>query len=411
MSGAAFAWGLSAIWLIPATLLGFCINWYWVAPRLQKASPRGGSITLTEFLAEGMPPRQRLMLMRLGAVIILFSFSFYIAAQFQAAGKTFSGSFDLSENTAIFIGAGIVLFYVFIGGFWAASVTDTFQGILMAITALLLPIAGLHAVGGIAEFASRLTLVSDPAWSSFFNQPGALMSIGFVVGLLGIGMGYPGQPHVVNRFMAMKNAGDIPHARAIAIGWALVIYTGMVTLGWCGRLLAIELGDQEQILFAAAKNLLPAILAGVVIAAILSAIMSTADSQLLVAASSVSHDFSGGARTGKNQELARARWVVIILGGISIIIAMYSSESIFNRVLFAWHAIGSAFGPLLLILLWRGPVKSVYRLLSMFSGFGLTVMLHWLQDTPGDIAERYIPLFAALLIAYTGSRTGKQDQA
>jgi sodium/proline symporter len=403
VSGAAFAWGLSAAWLIPATLLGFCINWFWIAPRLQRQSLAGGSITLTEFLAEGMPQRQRLLLMRLAAIIILFSFSFYIAAQFQAAGKTFSGSFELSENSAILIGAGIVLFYVFIGGFWAASITDTFQGLLMALTAVLLPVAAIHEVGGLTAFISQLGLVADPAWTSFNNQPGALMSIGFVVGLLGIGLGYPGQPHVVNRFMAMKNSGDIPRARTIALGWAAVIYTGMVILGWCGRLLAIELGDQEQILFAAAKSLLPAMLAGIVIAAILSAIMSTADSQLLVAAASVSHDFSGAGTTSGG--LFRARWVVVILGGIAIMIALFSNESIFNRVLFAWHAIGSALGPLLVVRLLRGHVQPVYRILSMLSGFGLTVILHWLPDTPGDIAERYIPLLLALLLAGLGSAT------
>ena len=258
VSGAAFAWGLSAVWLIPATLLGFCINWFWIAPRLHRASGKNRAITLTEFLADGMPPAQRLLFMRIGAAIVLFSFSFYIAAQFQAAGKTFAGTFDISQNAAILIGAGIVLFYVFIGGFWAASITDTFQGILMALTALLLPIAAIYAIGGPAEFPGRLMSVPDPAWVSWFNQPGALMSAGLVVGLLGIGLGYPGQPHVVNRFMAIKNDADIPIARAISVAWAVIIYVGMVLLGWCGRLLAVELGDQEQILFAAAKALLPA---------------------------------------------------------------------------------------------------------------------------------------------------------
>ena len=341
--------------------------------------------------------------MRLGALIVLFSFSFYIAAQFQAAGKTFAGTFDISQTLAILIGAGIVMFYVFLGGFWAASVTDTFQGILMALTAILLPVAAVVALGGPAEFLSGVISVPDPAWSSWFNQPDTIMSVGFVIGLLGIGLGYPGQPHVVNRFMAIKSADAIPRARAISIGWAVIIYTGMVCLGWCGRLLSVELADQEQILFASAKHLLPAVFAGIVIAAILSAIMSTADSQLLVAASSVSHDFTGGRTLTSGRGVARARGVVIILGGISVLLALYSNESIFNRVLFAWHAIGSAFGPLLVVMLWRGNVKAEFRLASMLLGFVLTVALHWTADTPGDIAERYIPLLIAFLIAYLGS--------
>lgn len=403
VSGAAYAWGLPAIWLIPSTLLGFFINWYWIAPRMWQQSRVNNSLTLTEFLAgpHGDPARKTIM--RIGAVVILFSFTFYIAAQFQAAGNTFAGALNMDPTLAIALGAGIVLIYVMLGGFWAASVTDSIQGILMASSAVILPIAALIAVGGPAVLLDSLDVDGISAVTLWTRQESLAAGIGFVIGLAGIGLGYPGQPHVVNRFMAMENLKDIPTARLIAITWAVIIYTGMVVLGWCGRILVSALGDGEQVLFALATLLLPSILAGIMVSAILSAIMSTADSQLLVAASSVSHDLRDGKMT-THESLKQSRWVVLSIGIAAILLAVYSPEAIFSRVLFAWQALAAAFGPLLIITLWRGSVHPTWRIAAMSSGFVLTVILNWTTDTPGDIAERYIPMLVALGLAWWGSK-------
>ena len=401
VSGAAFAWGLPAIWLIPATVLGFCINWFLIAPRLSRQSRENGALTLTEFIA-GPPgdPARRIM-MRLGAAVILFSFTFYIAAQFQAAGKTFASVLEVDQAVAIVVGAAVVLVYVWLGGFWAASVTDSVQGLLMALCALLLPLIALVSVGGPAELAASLVpdRGGEGIWTGQASPPAA---IGFVFGLFGIGLGYPGQPHVVNRFMAIRDERAIRHGRRIAITWALIIYTGMVTLGWCGRVLVTDLGDGEQVLFVMATLLLPALAAGIMVSAILSAIMSTADSQLLVAASSVSHDFQGGS-DGKNG-LARARWVVFAIGLLAILLAVFFPDDIFSRVLFAWQALAAAFGPLLVVTLWRGAVHPAWRLAALVSGFGLTVVLSWTVSSPGDWVERLAPLALALLLALVGAR-------
>ncbi len=403
VSGAAYAWGLPAIWLIPSTLLGFFINWYWIAPRMWQQSRVNNALTLTEFLAgpQGDPARKAIM--RIGAAVILFSFTFYIAAQFQAAGNTFAGALDMDPTLAIALGAGIVLIYVMLGGFWAASVTDSIQGILMAASAVILPVVALIAVGGPGVLIASLDVDGISAITLWTRQESLAAGIGFVIGLAGIGLGYPGQPHVVNRFMAMENLKDIPTARLIAITWAVIIYTGMVILGWCGRLLVSALGDGEQVLFALATLLLPSIMAGIMVSAILSAIMSTADSQLLVAASSVSHDLRNGKMT-THESLKQSRWVVLSIGIAAILLAVYSPEAIFSRVLFAWQALAAAFGPLLIITLWRGSVRPNWRIAAMTSGFTLTVILNWTADTPGDIAERYIPMLAALGLAWRGSK-------
>jgi sodium/proline symporter len=403
VSGAAFAWGLPAIWLIPATVLGFCINWYLIAPRLARASRASGALTLTEFIAGPPGDPARRTMMRLGAAVILFSFTFYIAAQFQAAGKTFASVLEVQQTAAIVIGAVVVLVYVWLGGFWAASVTDSVQGLLMALTALLLPILALGAAGGPGELAAVLWSAAgrtDGAWTGQASLPAA---IGFVLGLFGIGLGYPGQPHVVNRFMAIRDDRAIVHGRRVAVTWAVIIYCGMVLLGWSGRVLVSELGDGEQVLFVLATLLLPAVAAGVMVSAILSAIMSTADSQLLVAASSVSHDLRGGGPTAPG-DLARARLVVLAIGGLAIALAVFFPDDIFGRVLFAWQALAAAFGPLLVMTLWYGPVAPAWRIAALSCGFALTVALDWTVESPGDWVERLVPLGFALLLAWLGAR-------
>jgi sodium/proline symporter len=405
VSGAAFVWGLPAIWLIPATLSGFLINWYLVAPRLARQSRDSGALTLTEFIAGPRGDPARLTMMRLGAAVILFSFTFYIAAQFQAAGTTFASVLDVRQETAIVIGAAVVLAYVWLGGFWAASITDSVQGLLMAFSALLLPLLALIAVGGPLELAASLGTDAGGGspfdrWAGQASWPAAL---GFVLGLFGIGLGYPGQPHVVNRFMAIRDQAAIVRGRRIAVAWAAIIYSGMVVLGWCGRILAGDLADGEQLLFVLATLLLPTLLAGIMVSAILSAIMSTADSQLLVAASSVSHDLRDGA--GDTQAgLGRARWVVLAIGGIAVALAIAFPETIFNRVLFAWQALAAAFGPLLIVTLWRGTVAPGWRIGALSAGFLLTVTLSWTVDSPGDWVERLLPLALALVLALLGSR-------
>jgi sodium/proline symporter len=331
VSGAAFAWGLPAIWLIPATLTGFLINWYLIAPRLYSQSRKNGALTLTEFIAGPPGDPARMTIMRMGAAVILFSFTFYIAAQFQAAGTTFASVLGINQNTAILVGAAVVLAYVWMGGFWAASISDSVQGVLMALSALVLPALAIVAVGGPASLFDSLGAGSAGSYVLWTGQASLPAAIGFVCGLFGIGLGYPGQPHVVNRFMAIESPRAIAQGRRIALTWACIIYTGMVLLGWCGRLLVDGLGDGEQLLFVLATLLLPALLAGVVVSAILSAIMSTADSQLLVAASSVSHDLHDH-ETAAAPGLGRARGVVLLIGILAVALAIGFPDRIFSRV-------------------------------------------------------------------------------
>ncbi|NIS91353.1 MAG: sodium/solute symporter [Woeseiaceae bacterium] len=403
VSGAAYAWGLPALWLFPATVGGFILNWVWVAPRLQRLSKEEGAVTLSEVIAPANIGSMRQLILRTAAVIIVFCFVFYIASQFEAAGKAFESVFGLPKQTSILIGASIVLVYTILGGFWAVSVTDSLQGLLMAAAGIVLPITALFAVGGFGPLADGLAQIGNAGSPISDGAFGAMTSIYFVLGLFGIGINYPGQPHVVNRFMALKDDKSRRQGRTIALSWAVIVYSGMLLLGLSSRVLFADLGDSEQVLFHAAATLLPAVIAGVILAAVLSAIMSTADSQLLVASSAVSYDWqiaSHRERTG----LTGSRTTVVVILILATILALGWRADIFSRVLFAWSAAGSAFGPILMMRLLGRSVSEKSTFFAMSLGFGLTVLISWLPDMPGDFAERILPFVAAITIAFLGSR-------
>jgi sodium/proline symporter len=400
VSGAAYAWGLPALWLFPATVGGFLLNWLWVAPRLNRLAREEGAVTLTEVVAPASMGGNRKLILRIAALIIVFCFTFYIASQFEAAGKAFESVFGLSKRNSIMIGAAIVLVYTLLGGFWAVSVTDSVQGILMVVASLALPAVALSAVGGFGPLADGLALIGD------VGSPigaGMLVGVFFVLGLFGIGVGYPGQPHVVNRFMALKDERALRQGRIIALGWATIVYAGMLLLGLSARVLFADLGDSEQVLFHVASQLLPAVIAGVMLAAVLSAIMSTADSQLLVAASAISYDWNL-ADGRESRGLTGTRTTVLVVLILATVLALVWRADIFSRVLFAWSAAGSAFGPILIMRLLRRSVSSTSTLAAMVAGFGLTVFISFFPDTPGDVAERLLPFFVAIAIAGFGSR-------
>jgi len=403
MSGAAYAWGLQAIWLVPAVVSGFVINWVFIATRLQPASHASGALTLVEFLADGLESRASRRLRALGALIILFCFTFYIASQFQAAGTAIGTALEIPGALALIVGAVIVIAYVFLGGFWAASVTDALQGLMMLFVAIVLPLVALAAAGGPTGLMAGMQALEDPSLLRVVDQPGLPTAVLFIAGLFGIGLGYPGQPHVVNRFMAMEKRESIARARLIALVWAGLIYTGMVLLGWSARVLMPALADGESALLAVAAELLPPLLGGLVTGGVLAAIMSTADSQLLVAGSAVSHDLRRG-----RYSLTLDRIVIVVLGALAVLLALYFPATIFDRVLFAWQGLGNAFGPLLIVTLFAGPVRGGYRFAAMLTGFGLTVALSFAPNAPGDAAERLIPFLLALAIAWAGREQAAQ---
>ncbi|MEZ4426391.1 MAG: sodium/proline symporter [Nannocystaceae bacterium] len=402
VSGYAYAYGLSALWILPACVGGFALNWYVLAPRLRRIARAEGALTVTDLLAGPRTSRAARAVAAVASAIVLASLLTYVAAQFQGAGKTFHEVFGVPTTSSVLLGAGVIVLYTLLGGFWAVSVTDTLQGLLMAATAVLLPLGGLALVGGPAGLAAAIAAVDAPDYLSL--APGTTpAAIGLALGLLGIGLGYPGQPHVVNRFMALRDEAALLRGRRIAMTWALVTYAGMIVVGLCARALPqlAAVDDREVVFYRLAGEAFPPLVAGIMIAAVLSATMSTADSQLLVAASSASHDLRASEHDHRAPAalLLRARLVVVALSAGAVAVALHGNQEIFSHVLFAWSAMGAAFGPLLLVRVLAGPVWPIASLAAMIAGFCLSVAAYATPATSGTAWERVAPFAVALAIA------------
>lgn len=374
VSGSAYAWGLSALWLFPSCVGGFLINWLLLARPLRRASERTGALTATDMIAGFGGGRGERIVRATASAIILGALGLYVSFQFQAAGLAFHRTLGgVSLEACIAIGAAIVLLYTMLGGFWAASLTDTLQGLLMALTAVALPAAALFEVGGFGGLGRAIAECPQPGYASLFGAWEWPAAIGFVAGLFGIALGYPGQPHVVNRLMALADDGPtLRRARRVAIGWAVVVYAGMLLLGLCGRALIPSIENNEALFIELANTLLHPVAAGLVVAALLSAIMSTADSQLLAAASSATHDLNWRRRKLPGA-VAESRVVILLLGAGAVAAAIFIDEKIFRGVLFAWGAVGSAIGPPLLVTVFRGPLRSDRLVIAMLLGTGLSI--------------------------------------
>jgi len=289
-----------------------------------------------------------------------------------------------------------------IGGFWAVAVTDAVQAALMVAVAALLPVLCLIEVGGFSGLISGLAALDDSVYTSLSGEYSGIAAFGFIVGMLSPGAVYHGQPHVVNRFMALKDDESLRQSRIIAVTWAFVVFGGMLILGWSMRLLFPVAENSEQVFFTATQQLLPPVIAGIMTAGVLSAIMSTADSQLLVAASSIARDWNLSDSRAHANVLTDSRLVVTVVTVVACAITLFMPESIFERVLFAWHALGASFGPLVLLFVLGIKVKRNPALISLWLGFGTTVILDWAPSTPGGIAERCIPFLLAITVAWLG---------
>lgn len=402
MSGAAFALGLSAFWIVVGAVAGCVVAWLWIAPRLMAHSRKRGQITLTDFLADTAPGQENAgarQLQWLASLVILLSFIFYIAAQFQGAATTFSDTFALPATSSLLLGASIIAAYTLLGGFTAASITDTLQGALMLFAALLLPLAAFVQLDGWEGISlERLTATGDLSLTA--GNTG-LAAVGFLVGSLAIGVGTFGQPHLLNRFMALRDTKALKRAQYLSITWFSLVFVGTFSLGILGRLLLPELDNPETLFFRLADMLLHPVVAALLLAAVLSAIMSTADSMLLVVASTISHDLGLG-RALPGRELLISRLAMLSVTALAVLIALFLPATIFERVLFAWIAIGSAFGPTVFARLAGAELSPTAVTGSISAGFTLAVTLYLLPNTPGDWAERLLPFTVAAAILLPG---------
>ena len=404
-TGAVFTTGLTALWLVPGIFGGYLLTWLVIGPSLNAETRERGHITIVDFVSADATGYIRRMIRWAMATIILFCFVFYIASQFQAAGNALSEAFGLGVTEAILIGALVIVIYCFFGGFWAASITDALQAVVMLTACLIVPWAMVSSLGGLSAVFDQLHATADPDWFHFDGGQAGLLGTGVAMGLLGTGLGALGQPQLLNRIMAVRSQAERRKGALITIVWGTLIYSGLVILACAARAVVLETGT-ESVIFAAARAYLPAVLAGVVIAAVLSAVMSTVDSLLLASASAVSHDSDIPFRN----PLLAGRLAMIGVAAVAILLTLTLPQDIFSRVLFAWVALGAAFGPAVITraLGWR--VRPAFTLAAILFGFATAVTAYGIAGTLSDVIEKWGSWAIGLLILFAG-RTHELRQA
>lgn len=402
--GMAFSSGLSAMWIVPGIAAGYLFNWYVIAERLRKASLENGSVTLPQFIGFLFDKNSR-WLRLIPVVIITVCMLGYVAAQMNAAGKAFEATFALPYHTGVIAGAVIVLAYTVTGGFRAICWTDVVQAMFMVIALIVMPFVMLSQLGGYSSFVNTITQI-DPGFLSLSGSMAGSALLGFVIGMLGIGLGYPGQPHVLSRFMAAKDFKTVKKAGAIAFVWMILVYIGAIFFGMFAKAYyATALKDAEQALPMAVADFLPPVIGGFVVAAIVAAICSTADSQLMVVSSVISRDvFGWGKNEDRNSPEIVARnqrldmWMLIILAIVSVFFALTENRVIFDFVLYAWSGLGAAFGPVVILgLLWNKTTKQG-AIAGMLTGAIVTVVWRNVAVLK-DMIYELVPAFILALIA------------
>ncbi len=404
--GVAFNDGLAAMWIAPGIGAGYLFNWLVIAERLRKSTAASGAVTIPQYLAHRFGV-DSVALRVIAVIIITAAMLGYVAAQMNSAGKAFDAVFHLPYWLGVLIGAFIILTYTLVGGFRAVCWTDIIQALFMVIALIGMPFLLLVKLGGFASFAQSLETLDGNLLTWSGGRTGYAL-LGFVIGMLGIGLGYPGQPQVLARFQAARDHTSIKRGSVIAFVWFLLVYLGAIFFGMLARAFYGTLADAEQALPLAIGEFLPPILGGFVIAAIVAAICSTADSQLIVVSSTLSRDvvpyFSKKKHTPLPDSQAYLRLqrmdklVLLILAIVSILFALTENRVIFGFVLYAWSALGASFGPVIILgLLWKRTSKAG-AIAGMVTGSVVTVVWKSIDALSGAVYE-LVPAFVLAFVA------------
>ncbi|WP_335869423.1 sodium/proline symporter PutP [Bacillus sp. 2205SS5-2] len=388
LPGLAYATGLDAIWLCAGLIVGAYLNWKFVASRLRSYTEvANDSITVPDFLENRFKDSSRVLRI-VSALVILIFFTFYVSSGLVGGALLFQETFNMTYNMALFIGAVVIISYTFLGGFLAVSWTDFFQGLLMFGALVIIPIVAIYELGGIGSTLDQVRSI-DP---SLLDPVDSVTTLG-VISLLAWGLGYFGQPHIITRFMAIRSTQEVPKARFYGMTWMIISVIGAIVVGITGvpyfaddPLIVGEINQSEKVFIYFADVLFNPWVSGILLAAILSAIMSTIDSQLLVSSSALAEDFYK-ALFRKNASDKELVWVgragVIVISVIAITLAYIGNKSsggsILNLVSYAWGGFGAAFGPVILFALYWKRMNGLGALAGIITG-AVTVVV-WKQLT------------------------------
>jgi sodium/proline symporter len=417
LPGYAYVAGLEAIWIGLGLLVGIWCNWKLVAARLRRYTElAGNSLTLPDFFEQRFQDNSRLLRI-ISAFLILFFFLIYTSSGLVAGGKLFASAFGLPYQWAVMTGALAIVMYTFLGGFRAVSLTDVIQALLMVFALAIVPVIALQQSGGLDNTLTELTRTHPSFLNPFTSATGEALSATAVVSLLAWGLGYFGQPHILARFMAIKHVSKVVRARRIAIIWSTISMIGAILAGISGKVYFVEiLADSEKVFILLVESLFHPVVAGICLAAILSAIMSTADSQLLVAASALTEDFYKALlrKDASQRELVwLGRLTVVFVAVVACAMAMDPGNKVLDLVAYAWAGFGASFGPLILFSLFWRRTNRTGALAGILSG-GLMVII-WKQLSGGifDVYEIvpgfFISSLAIVLFSLLGLKPSEEQ--
>ena len=385
VTGMGAMMGVSALWIVVGEVIGVWLSWQYMAKKFKRMTDEYGSITIPDFLVSHFKSTTHTIRIVAATALSLFVV-IYVSAQIDITGKTFESFLGLDYYTGIAIGFGIVVMYIFSGGFLAVAWSDFFQGSLMFVGLLLLPVVAYFSLSGDVSIIEGLRSI-DP-WLLDIWGPGGLTLMNFVavLGLLSIGIGFMGSPQVYVRFIAIKNEAEIEKGKWVALFYTLLTDTSAVAIGILGRYMLTEAGENpEMILGNAAENVLalvlgqvmPTLIIGIYIAAVLSAVMSTVDSLLVVASSAVTRDFyqqilHPGIDEKKLMGLSKKVTLIlaILALGVALAVSVLSpTRTVFWFVIFGWSGIAATFCPVIILSIFWNDYTEKGAIATMVTGF------------------------------------------
>lgn len=407
LPGALYVTGMSELWIAVGLTIGAWANWMWVAPRLRSYSEVSrNSITLPSFFENRLRDKSRALRIAAALIIILF-FTFYISSGMVAGGVYWESTFGGDYLMGMAIVGGVTVLYTFIGGFLAVSYTDAVQGTIMFFSLLIVPIVAYFTLANPSDIWSFATSNDYGPHTDGIGNPGYFsmitgVSAAAVIGNLGWGLGYFGQPHIVVRFMALRTPGEAKQGRRIGISWMLLClvgatFTAIISTVFFAQNPEFSVTDTksyESIFLDLSRVLFHPLIAGLILTAVLAAIMSTMSSQLLVTASSLIEDLLKAAKKDALSErtlIMLSRATVIILAVVAAAMAVNPSDSILGLVGFAWAGFGSAFGPLVIASLYWKRLNAAGAISGMVTG--AVVSIAWGMSSLGDTLYEIIPGF------------------
>ncbi|MGN0383261.1 MAG: sodium/proline symporter PutP [Eubacterium sp.] len=432
LPGLAYTFGLAEVtWTAIGLAIGTYLNWLFVAKRLRRYTEITNSTTLPEFFSKRFHDNRKILSVIAACFIIIF-FVPYTASGFSACGKLFASLFGADYVKAMIISAIVITAYTTLGGFLAASTSDFLQSIVMSIALVIVLAFGIVNAGGIGAVADNAkSMIGYLDMTKVYNGAGeSLGSFGLIpiVSTLAWGLGYFGMPHILLRFMAIEDEKKLKLSRRIASIWAAVAMAAAILIGIIGNALSKcgvipVLEDGETILVAIATaiskyGVIAALIAGVILAGILAATMSTADSQLLAASSSVSQNIVKEVffkNISEKTAMIIARITVVVIAVIAVFIARDANSSVFRIVSFAWAGFGAVFGPIILFSLFWKRTTFQGALAGMVSGGIMVFVWKYLIRPLGGALDIYelLPAFivGTVFIVIVSLLTSKPDNA